>query len=112
MPNKPKVKVYGLDPSQPCEAFGVFIDIDAHSPALHDMGGLSLGCITVHDGLKEARFQLRLRIPDDPRGGQEGRPHLRVDAVHRTRNVTHETVGRFMDFNNPRPAFDPETKET
>ena len=49
------------------------VELDANESHLHDWGGKMVCSVIVKqaDG-KESRFWLRVRIPDDPRGGVEG----------------------------------------
>lgn len=74
------------------------IRLRADDPKLHDLGGLSVAAIVVSQGDKEARFYVRVRIPDDPRGGVEGSPYVEVSTPDKSRDRSKEIRGVFRDF--------------
>lgn len=74
------------------------IRLNASDPKLHDLGGMSIAAIVVTQGTKEARFYIRVRIPDDPRGGVEGSPYVEVSTPDKSRDRSKEVRGVFRDF--------------
>ena len=76
------------------------IELDANEGRLHDFGGETVCSVIVKraDG-KESRFWLRVRIPDDPRGGVEGDCYAVLTGRGRGDNdVIREFLSPWRDY--------------